>query len=81
MCRLERDLDGRGAVEISAEKILNLCIDKAKGVLTEQRLMKLTVAMEQEQESNQKRLQDLAMMQCSSDEQESEVLTVIREIR
>ena len=37
--------------------------DKAKGILTEQRFVKLTVALEQEQESNQKRLHDLAMMQ------------------
>lgn len=43
--------------------------------------MKLTAALEQEQESNQKRLQDLMLMQRHSDEQENEVRTFIREIR
>ena len=35
--------------------------------LTEQRFMKLTAALEQEQESNQKRLHDLAVMQSRAD--------------
>lgn len=43
--------------------------------------MKLTAALEQEQESNQKRLQDLMLMQRHSDEQENEDRTFIREIR
>ena len=42
---------------------LSLYTDKAKGVLTEQRFMKLTAALEQEQEANQKRLHDLSVMQ------------------
>ena len=49
--------------------------------LTEQRFMKLTAALEQEQESNQKRLHDLAVMQSRADAQESEVRTFIKEIR
>ena len=49
---------------------LSLYTDKAKGVLTEQRFMKLTAALEQEQESNQKRLHDLAVMQSRADAQE-----------
>ena len=60
---------------------LSLYTDKAKGVLTEQRFMKLTAALEQEQEANQKRLHDLAMMQSRADAQESEVRTFIKEIR
>ena len=60
---------------------LSLYTDKAKGILTEQRFMKLTAALEQEQEANQKRLQDLMLMMRHSDEQESEVRTFIREIR
>ena len=52
-----------------------------KGILTEQRFVKLTAALEQEQESNQKRLHDLAMMQSRADTQESEVRTFIKEIR
>ena len=38
--------------------------------------MKLTAALEQEQEANQKRLHDLAMMQSRADAQESEVRTL-----
>ena len=56
---------------------LNLYTDKAKGILTEQRFMTL----EQEQEANQKRLHDLAVMQSRADAQESEVRTFIKEIR
>lgn len=43
--------------------------------------MKLTSALEQEQEANQKRLKDLALMMRRTDEQESDVRTFIREIR
>ena len=43
--------------------------------------MKLTSALEQEQEANQKRLQDLVLMMRRTDEQESDVRTFIREIR
>ena len=60
---------------------LSLYTDKAKGVLTEQRFLKLTSAMEQEQEANQKRLGDLMEMMRRSDEQESDVKTFVREIR
>ena len=60
---------------------LSLYTDKAKGILTEQRFMKLTAALEQEQEANQKRLHDLAVMQSRADAQESEVRTFIKEIR
>lgn len=44
------------------EMILNLYTDKAKGLLTEQRFMKLADAMEQEQETNRKRMQELNLM-------------------
>src|SRR5699024_3697356 len=54
---------------------LSLYTDKAKGVLTEQRFMKLTAVLEQEQGANQKRLHDLAVMQSRADAQESEVRT------
>ena len=43
--------------------------------------MKLTAALEQEQEANQKRLHVLAVMQSRADAQESEVRTFIKEIR
>ena len=60
---------------------LNLYTDKAKGLLTEQRFMKLTDAMEQEQEANRKRMQELNLMMCRTNEQESDVQTFIQEIR
>lgn len=63
------------------DMFLSLYTDKAKGVLSEQRFMKLTTAMEQEQEENQSRLQELMRMLQQSDAQESEVCTFIREIR
>ena len=60
---------------------LSLYTDKAKGVISEQRFMKLTAAMEQEQEENQRRLQELLRMRQQTDAQESEARTFIREIR
>ena len=63
------------------EMFLSLYSDKAKGILSEQRFLKLTAAMEQEQDENQRRLQELLRMLRQSDAQESEVRTFIREIR
>ena len=63
------------------DMFLSLYTDKAKGVISEQRFMKLTAAMEQEQEENQRRLQELMRMLQQSDAQESEVRAFIREIR
>ena len=60
---------------------LSLHTDKDKGLLTEQRFLKLMAALKQEQEANQKRLHDLAVMQSRADAQESEVRTFIKEIR
>ena len=51
------------------DMFLSLYTDKAKGVLSEQRFMKLTTAMEQEQEENQCRLQELMRMLQQSDAQ------------
>lgn len=51
-----------GRLEIRNQEIddmfLSLYSDKTKGVLTEQRFMRLTAAMEQEQGENQRRLQE-----------------------
>jgi len=63
------------------EMFLNLYTDKAKGILSKQRFVKLTATMEQKQEENQCRLQELLRMLQQSDAQESEVRTFIREIR
>ena len=60
---------------------LNLYTDKAKGILSEQRFLKLTSAMEQEQEANWKRLQDLSLLIRRTESQESDVQTFIHEIR
>lgn len=60
---------------------LSLYTDKAKGILTKQRFLKLTTALEQEQKANEKRLKDLALMQRRADAQESEVHTFIQKIR
>lgn len=54
---------------------------KAKGILSEQRFVKLTAAIGLEQKTNRRRLQDLAEMMRHSDEQESDVRTFISEIR
>ena len=63
------------------DMFLSLYTDKAKGVISEQRFKKLTAAMEQEQEENQRCLQELMRMLQQSDVQENEVRTFIREIR
>lgn len=63
------------------EMFLNLYTDKAKGIISEQRFVKLTATMEQEQEENQHRLQELMRMLQQSDAQESEVRTLVWEIR
>lgn len=60
---------------------LDLYTDKAKGILSEQRFLKLTAAMEKEQEENQNRQKELSLMLRHSTEQESDVRTFIREIR
>ena len=60
---------------------LNLYKDKAKGILSEQRFLKLTSAMEQEQQANQNRLRDLAQLMRQSESQETDVRTFIQEIR
>ena len=63
------------------DMFLNLYTDKEKGILSEQRFVKLTAAMEREQEENQKQLKELTLSLRRSNEQESDVRTFIREIR
>ena len=60
---------------------MSLYTDKAKGILTEQRFLKLTASLEQEQEANRKRLQDLMLAMRRTDEQESDVRSFMQEIR
>ena len=59
---------------------LNLYTDKSKGIISEQRFLKLTDAMEQEQNSNKTRLSELNLLLHQSDEQESDVHAFIEEI-
>ena len=63
------------------DMFLSLYTDKAKGILSEQRFLKLTAALEQEQEGNQCRLRELSDMERRSSEQENEVQTFLSEIR
>ena len=63
------------------DMFLSLYTDKAKGILSEQRFLKLTAAIEQEQKTNQDRLHELGMVIHQSDTQENDVRTFIREIR
>ena len=60
---------------------LSLHTDKDKGLLTEQRFLKLTAALEQEQKTSQKRLHDLSMRQSRAGAQKSHDRTFIKEIR
>ena len=62
-------------------KMLRIAGDDKPAEVVRSRFMKLTAALEQEQEANQKRLHDLAVMQSRADVQESEVRTFIKEIR
>ena len=63
------------------DMFLSLYTDKAKGILSEQRFLKLTAALEQEQEGNQRRLRELSDMERCSSEQESDVRAFLSEIR
>lgn len=60
---------------------MSLYTDKTKGILTEQRFLKLTATLEQEQEANRKRIQELALVMHRTDEQESDVRTFVQEVR
>ena len=63
------------------DMFFNLYTDKSKGVLSEQRFLKLTATLETEQEQNQRREQELTLMMRQSDGQENDVKTFIGEIR
>ncbi len=70
-----------GAFCVSDNMFLNLYTDKAKGILSEQRFVKLTAAMEREPKENLEQLKELPLFLRRFDEQESNVCTFIREIR
>lgn len=81
-CVITKDLSRLDARNQEIDSIfMNLYTDKAKGVLTEQRFLKMNATLEQEQEANRTRIQDLTLLLRHSDEQESNVRSFIREIR
>lgn len=61
-----RDAERGERLEVRNREIddmfLSLYTDKAKGILSEQRSMKLTASIEQGQEENKRRLQELLRM-------------------
>ena len=60
---------------------MSLYTDKTKGILTEQRFLKLTATLEEEQDANRKRIQELVLVMRRTDEQESDVRTFVQEVR
>ncbi len=63
------------------ETFISLYADKAKGILTEKRFLKLTDAMEKEQESNQNRMQEIAALISEEEHSEGDVQMFMGEIR
>lgn len=62
------------------DMFFSLYSDKSKGILSEQRFMKLTSTLETEQEQNQCRMQELTQMMRQTDGQENDVRNFIGEI-
>ncbi|MBD5463780.1 MAG: DUF4368 domain-containing protein [Lachnospiraceae bacterium] len=62
------------------DTFISLYADKAKGILTEKRFLKLTDAMEKEQEGNQKRMQEIAALIREEEHSEGDVQMFFREI-
>lgn len=60
---------------------ISLYEDKAKGILTEKRFLKLTDAMEKEQESNRNCMQDIAALISEEEHSEGDVQTFMEEIK
>ena len=63
------------------DTFINLYTDKAKGILTEMRFLKLTDAMEKEQERNQNRMQEIAALISEEEHSEGDVQMFMGEIR
>lgn len=55
------------------DTFISLYADKAKGIFTEKRFLKLTHAIEKEQESNQNRIQEIAALISDKEYSESDV--------
>lgn len=63
------------------DTILSLYTDKSKGILTEQRFLKLSMALENEQKSNSERIREVQALLHDSADQESDIRTFIDQIR
>ena len=63
------------------DTFLSLYTDKSKGILTEQRFLKLTMAMENEQKENNGRIAEIQALLRDSVNQESDIRQFITEIR
>ena len=63
------------------DTFLSLYTDKSKGILTEQRFLKLTIAMENEQKENNARISEIQAILRDSIDQESDIRQFIEEIR
>ena len=63
------------------DTFLSLYTDKSKGILTEQRFLKLTMAMENEQKENNGRIAEIQALLRDSVDQESDIRQFITEIR
>ena len=60
---------------------MSLCADKSKGILTEQRFLKMTTAMEDEQERNRERAQEITGLLREEDSREDDARQFVEEIR
>ena len=63
------------------DTFLSLYTDKSKGILTEQRFLKLTMAMENEQKENNGHIAEIQALLRDSIDQESDIRQFITEIR
>lgn len=63
------------------DMFLNLYSDKAKGIITEQRFVKLAEGLEAEQKENDGRMQELMKLLHDADKSEGDIQTFIRGIR
>ena len=63
------------------DTFISLYADKAKGILTEKRFLKLMDTMEKEQESNQNRMQEIAALISEEEHSEGDVQMFMGEIR
>lgn len=79
---LEREVEKLSArnQEID-DTILSLYTDKSKGILTEQRFLKLSMALENEQKSNGERIREVQALLHDSADQEIDIRTFIEQIR